>query len=227
MKKRWWIIGAVAVVILAVVAGPWIYGRFLVTDDDPAATISTEGAQAATGTLDGEWTVTPGGGANRTAAGYTVDENLNGAANRVVGSTDDVTGSATVESEKLTAAEVTVQVASIATDVSIRDQVFRNGIMDTGSFPTATFVLSSPVDLSDLPTDGSVGKVTAEGMLTLRGETHPVSVDMDVLHTGDNLIASGSIPVTWADFGVQAPSLGFVTVEHNGTVDFLVCLAHS
>ncbi|AOW93728.1 hypothetical protein BFN03_16655 [Rhodococcus sp. WMMA185] len=227
MKKRWWILGAVVVVILAFLVGPWVYGTFIVEDDDPAASLSTEGAQAATGTLDGNWTVTAGSGANTTAAGYTVDENLNGAHNRVVGSTPDVTGTATVDGEELTAADVTVQVSTITTDVSIRDQMFRDNILDTGTFPTATFALSSPVDLSDLPTDGSVGEVTAEGTLTLDGQSRPVSVDMDVLHSGDNLIASGSVPVTWTDFGVQPPSLGFVTVEDHGTVDFLVCLSHS
>ncbi|WP_072691204.1 YceI family protein [Rhodococcus marinonascens] len=227
MKKRWWVVGGVIVVILAVLVGPWVYGTFIVEDDDPAASVSSDGAQAATGTVDGQWTVTPGGGANQTAAGYTVDENLNGAANRVVGTTSDVAGTATVEEEKLTAAEVTVQVATIATDVSIRDGMFRDSIVDTDAFPAATFALSSPVDLSSLPKDGTAGTVTAQGMLTLKGESRPVSVDMDVLHSGDNLIASGSIPVTWTDFDVQPPSLGFVTVQGNGTVDFLVCLSHS
>ncbi len=55
-----------------------------------------------------------------------------------------------------------------------------------------------------------------------------MSVDIDVLRSGDDLIASGSIPVTWTDFGgVTPPSLGFVTVDGNGTVDFLVSFARS
>jgi hypothetical protein len=30
----------------------------------------------------------------------------------------------------------------------------------------------------------------------------------------------GSVPVTFADFGVEAPSLGFVTVEDEGSIEF-------
>ena len=227
MKKLWWLVGAVVIVVIAVLVGPWFYGQFIAEDDAPAASVSTEGAEAATGAVDGQWTVTPGQGSNQTAAGYTVHEILNGASVTVVGSTGDVTGNATVEGEKLTAGEVTVQVATIATDQSRRDNQFRGNVMDTGTFPTATFTVDSPVDLPGLPADGSVGTVTAQGTLTLKGQSRPVTVDIDVLRSGDDLIASGSIPVTWTDFGVTPPSLGFVTVDGNGTVDFLVSFARS
>src|SRR6478735_3514015 len=172
MKKLWWLVGAVVVVVVAVLVGPWFYGQFIAEDDAPAASVSTEGA-------------------------------------------------------KLTAGEVTVQVATIATDQSGRDGQFRGNVMDTATFPTATFTVDAPVDLSALPADGSVGTVTAQGTLTLKGQSRPVSVDIDVLRSGDDLIASGSIPVTWTDFGVTPPSLGFVTVDGNGTVDFLVSFARS
>lgn len=45
-----------------------------------------------------------------------------------------------------------------------------------------------------------------------------------MLRSGDQLIASGAIPVTWTDLSVQPPSLGFVTVGPDGTVDFRVVL---
>ena len=117
MTKRWWIVGGVVVVaVLALVAGPWVYGNWIAEDDAPAAAVSTEGAQAATGDIDGQWTVVPGTAPNATAAGYTVHEILNGASVTVVGSTGEVAGSATIEDGKLTAGEVTVQVASVQTD---------------------------------------------------------------------------------------------------------------
>ncbi len=225
MAKRWWIIGGIAVLaVLAVAAGPWIYGTWIAEDDAPAAAVSTSGAQAAEGDVNGQWTVVPGTDPNATAAGYTVHEILNGASVTVVGSTGEVSGSATVDADKLTAADVTVQVASIATDNSRRDGQFRGMVMNTDEFPTATFTLDSPVDLAGVPTDGSTTNVTANGTLTLKGVTRPVTVDVEVLRSGTDLIASGSIPVTWTDFGVTPPSLGFVTVDGAGTVDFLVSL---
>ncbi|SEK59686.1 YceI family protein [Rhodococcus maanshanensis] len=225
MSRRWWVLGGIAVVaVLAVVAGPWVYGTWIAEDDAPAASVSTSGAQPATGEVNGRWVVDAGLPPNETAAGYTVHEILNGASVTVVGSTGEVSGSATVEAEKLTAGEITVQVASIATDDPRRDGQFDTRVMSTGEFPTATFVVDGPVDLSGLPRDGTTGTVTATGTLTIKGVARPVTVDVEVLRSGDSLVASGSIPVTWTDFGVQPPSLGFVTVDGSGTVDFLVSL---
>lgn len=226
--KKWWIIGgAVVVVLLGVLAGPWIYGQFIAEDDAPAASVSTEGAQAATGSVDGEWAVGPGEGANATAAGYTVSEILNGARVTVVGTTDQVNGNVSIAGQKLTAAEIVVQVAGIATDNARRDGQFRGNVMDADTFPNAKFTLTAPVDLAALPTDGTAATVKADGTLTLKDQTRPVTVDVKVLHSGDTLIASGAVPVTWSDYGITPPSLGFVTVDGNGTVDFLVSLARA
>lgn len=226
--KKWWIVGGVVVVVvLAVLVGPWVYGKFIAEDDAPAASVSTEGAQAATGSVDGQWVVTTGSGANETAAGYTVSEILNGARVTVVGTTGQVSGAVSISERKMTAAEVVVQVADIATDNSRRDNQFRGNVMDAAAFPTATFTLDAPVDLASLPTDGTPATVRATGALTLKGQSRPVSVDVKVLHSGDTLIASGSVPVTWSDYGLTPPSLGFVTVDGNGTVDFLVSLTRA
>lgn len=227
MKKSWLIAGAVVVVLVGILVGPWIYGKFIAEDSAPAASVSTEGAQAATGSVDGEWAVGPGEGANATAAGYTVSEILNGARVTVVGTTDQVNGNVSISGEKMTRAEVVVQVADIATDNARRDGQFRGNVMDAATFPTAKFALTTPVDLAALPTDGTAATVTADGTLTLKDQTRPVSVDVKVLHSGDTLVASGAIPVTWSDYGITPPSLGFVTVDDHGTVDFLISLART
>ncbi len=227
--KKWWLIGGAVVVVLlaAVLAGPWIYGEFIAEDDAPAASVSTQGARPASGSVDGQWIVSAGEGANETAAGYTVSEILNGARVTVVGTTDRVTGAVSISDQKMTAAEVVVQVADIATDNSGRDGQFRGNVMNAAAYPTATFTLAAPVDLASLPADGTAATVPVTGTLTLRGQARPVTVDVKVLHSGDTLVASGNIPVTWSDYGITPPSLGFVTVDDHGTVDFLVSLAHA
>lgn len=222
-KKRWSALGIVVVVALVILVGPWIYGKIFAEDDAPAATVSTSGAQAAsTDGIDGRWTVVAGDAANTTAAGYTVKEVLNGADVTVVGSTTEVSGSVTIADNSLTAGEVVVQTNSISTDNGRRDSQFRGNIFDTATYPTATFTIDSPVDLSALPKDGTTETVTAEGTLTLKDQSRKVSVQMEVLQSGDSLIASGSIPTTWSDYGIEPPSLGFVTVEATGSVDFLI-----
>lgn len=226
MNKKWWIAIVVVVVIaLAAVVGPWAYAKFFAEDDAPAATVSTSGAQAAsTDDIDGTWTIVPGDASNTTAAGYTVKEVLNGADVTVVGSTQEVSGDVTIADDSLTGGTVTVQTNSITTDSDRRDSQFRGNIFDTATYPTATFTFDSPVDLSSLPKDGTTTTVTADGTLTLKDQSRPVSVQIEVLQSGDALIASGSIPTTWTDFGIEPPSLGFVTVEGAGSVDFLINL---
>ncbi|MEE2061390.1 YceI family protein [Rhodococcus artemisiae] len=223
-KIGWTIVAIVVVALLGFFVAPWVYGTFIAEDDAPAASVSTSGAQAATGELDGEWDVTPGADPNRTAAGYTVHEILRGADVTVVGSTDQVSGTATIDDQSLIAAEVTVRVDGIATDSSQRDGQFRGMVMDTANHPTATFTLTEPVDLSSLPTDGTLTTVPATGLLTLRGEERPVTVEVDVLRSGESIVASGSIPTTWSDWGIQPPNLGFVAVDEAGSVDFLITL---
>lgn len=226
MTKKWWIVGVVVVVLVALglYFGPKIYAS-LQEDDAPAATVSTSGAQAATVVdINGRWIVTPGDETNTTAAGYTVDELLNGSDVTVVGSTTEVAGNVTIADDSLTDGQIVVLTNSISTDSDRRDSQFRGNIFDTATYPTATFSIDSPIDLSDLPKDGTTETVTAEGALTLKDQTRPVSVEMEVLLSGDTIIASGAIPTTWTDYEIEPPSLGFVTVDPSGTIDFLINL---
>ncbi|NME80821.1 YceI family protein [Rhodococcus sp. 105337] len=225
MRKLGWSLAAIVVIaIVGFFVAPWVYGNFIAEDDAPAASVSESGAEAASGELNGSWTVTAGTDPNRTAAGYTVEEILRGADVTVVGSTDQVTGTATIENDTLTAAEVTVRVDSVTTDSSQRDGQFRDRVMNTGTYPTATFVLTEPVDLTALPTDGTATTLPATGTLTLRGQERPATLEVQVLRTGDVIVASGSIPTVWADYGVEPPNLGFVTVDSTGSIDFLITL---
>ena len=76
--------------------------------------------------------------------------------------------------------------------------------MDVGQHPTATF--------------------TVTGDLTVAGTTQPVRFELSVVRTPDGVDASGSIPLTFADLGIEAPDLGFVRVEDQGSVEFLLHL---
>jgi polyisoprenoid-binding protein YceI len=219
MSRRAWILTAVPVLLLlALVLGPLVYAA-LEEDAPPAPTVQAqpEGAQLPAEDPDGSWTVGDG-----STAGYRVDEVLNGADVTVAGTTDRVTGSVDVEGGALAAAEVTVDVASIATDIGARDAYFRGSIMDVDTYPTATFTVRERTDLPEL--SGEPVTVPVAGELTLVGETRPVQVELDVVRTPGGVDVSGSIPVTFADFGIEPPNLGFVRVEDRGSVEFLLHL---
>jgi polyisoprenoid-binding protein YceI len=221
-KKTGIVLGVAAVVVVglgvtAAVAGPAFYRDVIVGEPEAAPTVSvTPGATTIdTSDLSGAWTVGDG-----STAGYRVDEVLNGTDVTVVGTTQ-VTGSVTVEGDSVTAATIDVDVASIATDSGNRDGYFRDDAMEASTYPTATFVLTQPID-AGVPADGDVETVEATGDLTMHGVTQSVTVSLQAALSGDGVQISGSVPVTFSDYGVEAPSFGFVQVEDSGTVEFLV-----
>jgi polyisoprenoid-binding protein YceI len=218
-RRLWWIVGGiVAVLALGLGVGPLLYAA---TQEDAAAapTVQAQPSEAAlVPDTDGTWTVAPG-----SSAGYRVDEVLNGADVTVAGTTDRVGGSVVIQGGDLATAEVTVDVAGIATDSGQRDGYFRGNVMDVGTHPTATFAVRGPVDLPELT--GTPVTVPVTGDLTLRGTTRQVQTDLAVVRTAEGVEVSGAIPVVFADFGIAAPNLGFVRVEDRGQVEFLLRLA--
>lgn len=219
-SRRTWIVvgGVAAVAVVGAVAGPLVYAA-LEDDAAPAPTVQVQESDAPlTETTDGSWTISAG-----SSAGYRVDEVLNGADVTVAGTTDQVSGSLVVAGGDLASAEVTVDVASVATDSDRRDSYFRDDVMEVDANPTATFAVDQVVDLPELT--GTPVTVPVAGQLTLHGVTQPVTVDLSVVRTADGVQASGSIPVTFSDYDVTAPDLGFVSVEDAGAVEFFLVLA--
>lgn len=209
-------IGAAVVVVggAAAIFGPGLYADWAneaaadaPTLEESAAPLSD--AEAAAGT----WTVGDG-----SFAGYRVDEVLNGEDVAVTGRTEDVTGSVTVADGAISDATVEVDMTSVATDQPNRDAYFRDNALEVSDFPTATFVLTEPAPIEE----GATG-VELTGELTVHGVTQPATVEAEVAGdatSGDPVQVIGSIPITFADFDVEAPSLGFVTVEDEGSIEF-------
>lgn len=226
MQKRTVVIASVlaGVVLLGTataIAGPIVYRDLIVGEAESAPTLTaapTASAGAATidpADLSGAWAVTVG-----SYAGYRVDEVLNGVDVTVVGRTEEVTGTLTVEDLTLTDAEIIVDVDSIATDQEGRDAYFRDNALRTSEFPEATFTLTGPVNATTPPVVGEVQTVSATGDLTIAGVTREVTVELQAVLNEDGGQVAGSIPITFADFGVVAPNLGFVSVEPQGFVEF-------
>ncbi|UFU03311.1 YceI family protein [Ruania suaedae] len=167
-------------------------------------------------TLSGRWTVADG-----SYAGYRVDEVLSGEDITVTGRTESVTGEITIDGDDLTEAGLEVDMASIATDESQRDAYFRGTALETDTYPTATFELTSPVTLTDTT------EVDLEGEMTIHGVTQEVTVDAEIATSEDELQVVGIVPISFSDYDVVAPDLGFVTVEDEGQVEFSLVLEPS
>ncbi|MCI0344009.1 MAG: YceI family protein [Chloroflexi bacterium] len=92
---------------------------------------------------------------------------------------------------------------------------------------TATFVLSSPVDVPAEALDGATVDVTLVGDLTIHGVTKSVSIPAQAQLTADGQVnVLGSMTFPFSDFGMTPPNIGgFVSVEDDATLEFVLILA--
>jgi polyisoprenoid-binding protein YceI len=226
IKKHWiaWAVGVVVVAVAGILGGPYVYIHLFSSDVAPLAISDTGSSSNTAVPADGTWKVGTG-----SQAGYRVHENLAGQSTTAVGRTGKVTGSATISGTQLSAATFSVDMASVASDKSQRDDRFRSSsVMDTSQYPNGTFTLTQPVQLGTIPTPGSKVTEHATGNLTLHGVTKSVNFDVTAVRSGNTIQVQGSIPVTFSDFKVAAPDFaGFVTVDSSGQVEFLLNLTRS
>ena len=240
-RKRHWgrrVVGVIATVVVVTVGAPFIYIHFiegkapapLSISNQPTATTVTGGpgstssasAADASTSVDGAWKVTSG-----SQAGYRVTEVLFGQNNTAVGRTSSLTGSITIQGSNVTAGDFTVDMTTVKSDRSQRDSQFHDRVMDTASFPTATFTLNKPIELGTVPAEGATVNEQATGNLTLRGTTRAVTFQLQARRSGSTISVSGSIPVIFANWNIPNPSFGPVTTEDHGTLEFLLNFAHS
>jgi len=192
----------------------------------PAASQPAASSQAGgSGGIDGTWNVDTsiGSFADSTSSfvGYRVQEQLASiGANTAVGRTPDVSGSLTISGTQVTAATMTADLTTLQSDDQRRDgQLARQGIQ-TGQFPTATFALTSPIDLGSVPADGQEIQVTATGKLTLHGQSKDVQIPLRARLTGSTIAVSGLLPIVFADYGIEKPnSFMILTIADSGTME--------
>ncbi|MBO1900678.1 YceI family protein [Leucobacter weissii] len=228
MRRRTKITIAVSAVIvvlgaIAAIAGPVIYRDFIAEPAAEAPTLTADESTLDPGTgadvdadgFSGSWVVAEG-----SEAGYRVDEVLNGTDVTVTGRTTEVSGDLEVDGLTLTEAVLSVDVASISTDSGSRDDYFRDQALRTDTHPTASFALTEAVTADEAPTAGSTFEYELTGDLTLAGETRAVTFTAQARTDGTTAEVVGQVPIVFADFGVAAPDLGFVSVEPDGYVEF-------
>lgn len=190
------------------------------------ATGSSEAAATAGDDPSGTWDIDPDFGefdyesATGSFVGFRIEEELRGiGSTTAVGRTGDVTGSITIEATTLTAAEFEVDLTTITTNDSRRDDRVQSAL-DTGEFPTATFTLTEPVDLGEAAATGGDVAVTAAGDLTIHGVTNPITIDIEARVVDDRIALVGSTEITFSDYDVAVPEAPIVvSAEDNGTLE--------
>jgi polyisoprenoid-binding protein YceI len=226
-RKRW-LVAAVVLALALAVGGPYIYINLIQGDAPDRLDVATRQAAAATtgaspsGWLDGTWTAGSG-----SQAGYRVKEVLLGQNTEAVGRTTAVTGQLAASGTQVRSGSFTVDLTKVTSDEQRRDGQFQGRIMDTASYPTATFKLLEPITLRSVPADGATVTATASGELALHGTTKPVTVQVSAQRTGDSSQVSGTIPVAFSDYNIPNPSFGPVTTEDHGEIEFLLAFTRT
>ena len=217
------VVAALIVLALLVVAGPWVYINLIKEDApdalslEPAVTTTAGEVQQPTNATDGEWAVVAD-----SVLGYRVKEILFGQDTEGVGRTSAVTGSLVIANNEVTSAEFSVDMTSLISDSSRRDRQVNNRILDTATYPTATFALNDPIALTPEALAGSDLTVNTTGTLTLRGVTNSVPVTL-VARLVDNVIeVNGTIEIVFAEWQIPDPSISAIVVEDRGLLEFLI-----
>jgi polyisoprenoid-binding protein YceI len=228
MRRRWvpWLVGVPLALGALVTGGTWLYIN--VIQEDPPERLRLDASPTSTapvtstgpaGGADGVWRVGPG-----SVVGYRVKEILFGQDNEAVGRTSEVDGAVRIDGTTVVSAEFTADLTTVTSDESRRDNQFRGRIMDVATYPTATFRLTSSIALGSIPPEGRRVTVEVSGELTLRGTTRPVRFRVEAERSSGTIRVAGSIPITFADWGIPNPSFGPISTEDHGELEFLLVL---
>jgi polyisoprenoid-binding protein YceI len=157
--------------------------------------------------------------------GFRIRETVLFTGDDVVYRTNAVTGALVVSGDRITTADFRVDLTTFTTRRgTTQPQIVAS--LDTRQHPDATFELTQPITLPPTFARGATATTTAGGRLTLRGVTRAVTITITGRRDGATLQAAGSIPVTFAEFGIQGPAgygpLG--SLADHGTAEFLVIL---
>lgn len=185
------------------------------------STIDTVPITAAT-TFGGRWTIARG-----SEAGYRVREKLAflPAESDAVGRTSAITGTASLtETDRVVtvkAASFSVDVATLKSDRSMRDQHIHTIGLQSDQYPTATFVLSRPLTLPSSALTGGIVEVPVTGVFNIHGTSRLQTLPLYMRLSGSGIEAVGSLTFPWGRFNMTAPSVGgFVNVTSTATMEF-------
>lgn len=228
LRRYRWLLIVLAAVVVAPVVGTFVYLNVLRDDpperlslDDVTTTTVAPGATTTTGApgegVAGTWVIGDG-----SIVGYRVSEELFGQSAEAVGRSEGVTGELTIEGTTVTDASFEVDMATFESDESRRDGQFEGRIMEVDEFPTATFVLTAPIELGAVPEQGEPIEVEATGELALHGVTREVTLALVAQLEGGSFAVDGSITVTFADYDIDDPSGGPASVGDDGELEVLL-----
>ena len=160
---------------------------------------------------------------DESAARYRAQEELASVgANEAVGETNAIIGAILLGADgtPLPCSRFDVDLRTLQSDEARRDNFLYNNTLETGTYPLATFVLTSIEGLDGPLADGEEASLTLVGNLSVHGETKAIAWDATVTLDGDTLTGNATTTFNMDDFNIEEPVVGPVmSVDKNITLE--------
>lgn len=157
-----------------------------------------------------------------TVVQYAVDEtflNENNRLNTAIGKTSQVTGEFFADLNnpaQIQSGEFTVDISTLTTDSSRRDNAIRNRWLESSRFPLAKFTISQLIGFPNKPQEGQELTFQMEGNLTVRDTTRPITWNVKAVKNGNRLTGEATTFLMMKDWGVEPPDIAGVLIVKDG-----------
>jgi polyisoprenoid-binding protein YceI len=111
---------------------------------------------------------------------------------------------------------IVVDARSGDTGIGARDNEMRESVLEAQRYPEITF---DPQHFTLELRRGGQFQATMQGVLTLHGGRHDVALTAQGQLVGDNLTATAHFSVPYVDWGLEDPSVLFLTVAKQVDID--------
>ncbi len=225
MKKRtFWLVG-IGLILIIIVVGIAIYAAHTASAVNPPhqapGAIKITATPASSSSADEQtFQIVPA----QTTASYSVFENLiiqNKPNNDAVGTTHSVQGNFRIHTGNnplVTGMNITVDLRTLQTDSSMRDNFVRRNSLQTDTYPYATFVSVSTQGLPANYTDGQTVRFQLIGNLTMHGKTNKETFAVQGKVENNTITGTATSTIYMTDFGIQPPNLANIAVAQNKVV---------
>lgn len=105
-----------------------------------------------------------------------------------------------------------VDLSTLTTDNTIRDQAIRKNWLESEKYPKAIFVANAVEGLPNDAVQNQPYRFQVKGDMTIRNVTHPVTFDVTVTVQANTLIGEGTTTLYMKDFGFDPPSVAGKTI---------------
>jgi polyisoprenoid-binding protein YceI len=146
-------------------------------------------------------------------ARYRAQEELQGiGANEAVGTTQAIAGTILFDAAgmPLACSRFDVDLRTLVSDESRRDNFLRRNTLETDAYPLATFVVTAVAGLDQALVDGEETTFTLVGNLTVRDVTRLVAWEATVTKNGDTIAGNAHTGFAMPDYGIEPPIVGSV-----------------